>query len=437
MTDGPRGHGRGLRVARPASCSTRPRTACTPSRRSSSPRSADNLAVPAPVTGPPSTVRRRVGHDRSSRHPAGTPPLRRRKRPARESGEPVRPAGRHGADRRQHHRRRHLQPADVAGRLRPDHAWSRWRSRPSERSRSRCCSRRCRGGCRPTAAPTRTRGSRSATRSGSRTPGRTGSPPGPATPRSRSAGSSTSRTSSTRTTTGWSPCCWCWSGCGSPPPINLSGVKNMGSVQVVTTVVKFAVLAFMSIVGLFYIQPRQLHAVERQRREHDRRDRRRHGDRAVQLPGRRVRRRGRGEGARPRPQRPPGDRSWARSPPRWSTCCRSRPCSASCRARSSPSRARRSPTPPTRCSAAPGPATSWPIAVIISGFGALNGWTMICAEMPLAAAKDGLFPPAVQAHLEERGAGVRHRRLHRARLDRHGRQLPRAPVAPRCSRRWS
>jgi len=31
-------------------------------------------------------------------------------------------------------------------------------------------------------------------------------------------------------------------------------------------------------------------------------------------------------------------------------------------------------------------------AVIISGFGALNGWTMICAEMPLAAAKDGLFP---------------------------------------------
>jgi APA family basic amino acid/polyamine antiporter len=32
------------------------------------------------------------------------------------------------------------------------------------------------------------------------------------------------------------------------------------------------------------------------------------------------------------------------------------------------------------------------VAVIISGFGALNGWTMICAEMPLAAAGDGLFP---------------------------------------------
>jgi basic amino acid/polyamine antiporter, APA family len=32
------------------------------------------------------------------------------------------------------------------------------------------------------------------------------------------------------------------------------------------------------------------------------------------------------------------------------------------------------------------------VAVIISGLGALNGWTMICAEMPLAAARNGLFP---------------------------------------------
>jgi basic amino acid/polyamine antiporter, APA family len=34
------------------------------------------------------------------------------------------------------------------------------------------------------------------------------------------------------------------------------------------------------------------------------------------------------------------------------------------------------------------------VAVVISGLGALNGWTMICAEMPLAAARDGLFPAA-------------------------------------------
>ncbi|MCU1453205.1 MAG: amino acid permease [Acidimicrobiales bacterium] len=32
------------------------------------------------------------------------------------------------------------------------------------------------------------------------------------------------------------------------------------------------------------------------------------------------------------------------------------------------------------------------VAAIISGIGCLNGWTMICAEMPYAAAKDGLFP---------------------------------------------
>jgi APA family basic amino acid/polyamine antiporter len=32
------------------------------------------------------------------------------------------------------------------------------------------------------------------------------------------------------------------------------------------------------------------------------------------------------------------------------------------------------------------------LVVIISGFGALNGWTMVAAEMPRAAATDGLFP---------------------------------------------
>lgn len=32
------------------------------------------------------------------------------------------------------------------------------------------------------------------------------------------------------------------------------------------------------------------------------------------------------------------------------------------------------------------------VAAIISGLGALNGWTMICAEMPYAAANEGLFP---------------------------------------------
>ena len=34
------------------------------------------------------------------------------------------------------------------------------------------------------------------------------------------------------------------------------------------------------------------------------------------------------------------------------------------------------------------------LTAVISGIGALNGWTMVTAEMPYAAAKDGLFPPA-------------------------------------------
>src|SRR5690242_14764440 len=39
-----------------------------------------------------------------------------------------------------------------------------------------------------------------------------------------------------------------------PAAINLSGVKNIGSVQIITTIIKFVALAFMSIVGLFYIK---------------------------------------------------------------------------------------------------------------------------------------------------------------------------------------
>src|SRR4051794_21373059 len=39
-----------------------------------------------------------------------------------------------------------------------------------------------------------------------------------------------------------------------PAWINLSGVKNVGAVQVATSVLKFAALAFMATVGLFYIK---------------------------------------------------------------------------------------------------------------------------------------------------------------------------------------
>ncbi|WP_245623354.1 amino acid permease [Spirillospora albida] len=40
---------------------------------------------------------------------------------------------------------------------------------------------------------------------------------------------------------------------------------------------------------------------------------------------------------------------------------------------------------------------------IISGIGALNGWTMLVAEMPMAAARDGMFPP-VFGRLARNGA---------------------------------
>ena len=64
------------------------------------------------------------------------------------------------------------------------------------------------------------------------------------------------------------------------------------------------------------------------------------------------------------------------------------------------------------------------IVVIISGFGALNGWTMICAEMPLAAAKDGLFPDRFKRISRDRGPGLRHHRLHGPGVDRDAPQLP-------------
>jgi len=45
------------------------------------------------------------------------------------------------------------------------------------------------------------------------------------------------------------------------------------------------------------------------------------------------------------------------------------------------------------------------VCAIISGIGALNGWTMLVAEMPMAAARDGMFPAAF-GKLSSRGAPV-------------------------------
>lgn len=43
------------------------------------------------------------------------------------------------------------------------------------------------------------------------------------------------------------------------------------------------------------------------------------------------------------------------------------------------------------------------VCAIVSGIGAINGWTMLVAEMPLAAAKDGMFPK-IFARESRRGA---------------------------------
>jgi basic amino acid/polyamine antiporter, APA family len=47
-------------------------------------------------------------------------------------------------------------------------------------------------------------------------------------------------------------------------------------------------------------------------------------------------------------------------------------------------------------------ATAISIAVILSSIGALNGWTLLMGQVPMAAARDGLFPPLF-SRLSEQG----------------------------------
>ncbi len=176
-----------------------------------------------------------------------------------------------------------------------------------------------------------------------------------------------------------------------PAAINLSGLKNMGAVQVVTTIVKFAALAFMSIVGLFYIQRANFTPWNVS------------GENAVSAVG--------------------GGMAIAL----FSYLGVETAAVAAGKVRDPDRNIPRSTIlgtlvtavvymvsltavfgilPSSELSTATAPFSdamnsmfggTWTgdvmaVAVIVSGFGALNGWTMICAEMPLAAAKDGLFP---------------------------------------------
>lgn len=176
-----------------------------------------------------------------------------------------------------------------------------------------------------------------------------------------------------------------------PAAINLSGVKNMGSIQVITTVIKFAALAFVAIVGLFYIKSANFTPWNVSKES------------AVAAIG--------------------GGMAIALFSYLGVECA----AVAAAKVRNPDRNVPRATilgtiataivymlsltavfgiVPTSKLANATAPFSdaanamfggTWAgnvlaVAVIISGFGALNGWTMICAEMPKAAADDGLFP---------------------------------------------
>jgi APA family basic amino acid/polyamine antiporter len=176
-----------------------------------------------------------------------------------------------------------------------------------------------------------------------------------------------------------------------PAVVNLSGVKNMGSVQVITTIIKFVAVAFIAIVGLFYISRANFTPWNVS------------GESAINAIG--------------------GGMAIAL----FSYLGVETAAVAAAKVRNPDQNIPRATVlgtiatavvymlslvavfgivPTSKLANATAPFSdainamfggTWAgnvmaIAVIISGLGALNGWTMICAEMPLAAAEDGLFP---------------------------------------------
>src|SRR5215470_15846139 len=180
-----------------------------------------------------------------------------------------------------------------------------------------------------------------------------------------------------------------------PAIINLSGVKNMGSVQMITTILKFAALLFVSIVGLFYIKSANFTPWNVS------------GQGAISAIGAgmaialfsylgvEVASVAAGKVRDP-------DKNVPKSTVLGTLAC------AVVYLLSLvavfgivPNGTLQKSTAPFSDAVNAMFGGTWAgyimaVVVIISGFGALNGWTMICAEMPLAAAKDGLFPQRFQ-----------------------------------------
>ena len=219
-----------------------------------------------------------------------------------------------------------------------------------------------------------------------------------------------------------------------PAIINLSGVKNMGSVQMVTTVLKFAALLFVSIVGLFYINTANFTPWNVS------------GDSAIAAIGAgmaialfsylgvEVASVAAGKVRDP-------DTNVPRSTVLGTLAC------AVVYLLSLiavfgivPNGTLQKSTAPFSTAVNTMFGGTWAgyvmaIVVIISGFGALNGWTMICAEMPLAAAKDGLFPERFK-RISKTGcpptASSPPPCWHRSRWP----STTSAPAAPRSSPHW-
>ncbi len=176
-----------------------------------------------------------------------------------------------------------------------------------------------------------------------------------------------------------------------PALINLSGVKNIGSVQVVTTIVKFIALAFMSTVGLFYIKSANFTPWNIS------------GENAISAIGGAMAIAlfsylGVETAAVAAGKVKDPDRNVPKATI-YGTLATAVVYLLSMTAIFGilPATKLANSTAPFSDAANTMFGGTWvgnlmAIAVIVSGFGALNGWTMICAEMPLAAANDGLFP---------------------------------------------
>jgi APA family basic amino acid/polyamine antiporter len=176
-----------------------------------------------------------------------------------------------------------------------------------------------------------------------------------------------------------------------PAIINLSGVKNMGSVQLITTILKFVALAFMAIVGLFYINTANFTPWNIS------------GESAISAIGAgmaialfsylgiEVASVAAGKVRDP-------DKNVPKSTVLGTLACAAvYLLSLTAVFGIVPNSTLQKSTAPFSTAINSMFGGTWAgyvmaVVVIISGFGALNGWTMICAEMPLAAAKDGLFP---------------------------------------------